>query len=92
MELAGSVMKYKTGDKVILREELIKWKDKSSGRAESPGINPTMLSYFGKVVTISPVATLNNYIIEEDGRRYSYKESWFESALEKRKVTIGDLV
>jgi hypothetical protein len=80
-------MKYKVGDKVRVREDLI------HGR-EYGGITFYMDGCKGKIVTISFVCSSNYYEIAEDEDKWNWTDEMFEDIVENKnkKYKVGDKV
>lgn len=64
-------MKYKVGDKVLVREDLIEFE-----QYKYISFVPSMNPFKGKIVTIYNV-TDRYYIIEEDSKRYHWTDDMF---------------
>ena len=64
-------MKYKVGDKVKIREDLVvdQWYGDDI-------FTPEMSSFKGQVVTITKIRE-NKYVIEEDSKRYYWTDDMF---------------
>ena len=70
-EMLSPVTRYKIGDKVIVREDLI-----SGERYGKDVFTSTMVSFKGKVVTISKVIGFK-YEIEEDDKTWNWTDEMF---------------
>ena len=64
-------MKYKVGDKVMIRKDL------NEGTKCISGVIYHMVKFKGKIVTISKRKTLQSYGIEEDGGKWSWDAEMF---------------
>jgi hypothetical protein len=77
-------MKYKVGDKVRVREDLVHGK-------RYDGISFYMDGWKGKIVTISFVGSYY-YEIAEDEDKWNWTDEMFEDVVENKKYKIGDKV
>ena len=76
------IMKYKAGDKVRVREDLLK-----EEYYDGCYVNPEMGEFAGRVVTISRAPELTNrYGIKEDNMRWCWTDEMFET-LEDKNTT-----
>lgn len=82
--------KYKVGDKVIVREDLIKGDQyymENTGKRDV--VVEAMLKFRGKTVTINRTTTLGEYKISEDGAEWNWTDEMFSGlANEHWKVVI----
>ena len=80
-------MKYKVGDKVRVRTDLVDCKNYGEINYVSD-----MDEWKGKVVTISFVGNDNYYEIEEDTEKWAWSDEMFENVDKNKKYKIGDKV
>lgn len=78
-------MKYKVGDKVKVRENLIHGE-------KYGGMTFYMDGWKGKVVTISLVDSLGCYEIAEDEDKWAWTDEMFEGIAENKRYKVGDKV
>jgi hypothetical protein len=80
-------MKYKVGDKVKIREDLI------IGKRYNNGITfiSNMAQYMGKVATITNIIFGDHYIIDLDDNDYCWTDEMFEDIV-SNSMTVKDLL
>lgn len=76
-------MKYKVGDKVRIREDLIE--------KQYDGLRfvPSMAQYKGKVATITDILWNDCYTIDLDGKDWHWTDGMFEDIKDAKNVDIG---
>lgn len=76
-------MKFKVGDRVSVRSDLVI--DKSYG---SNSINDEMINWCGKIVTIKVITSWNEYRIKEDG--WNWTDEMFIGKVDPNDNCRGD--
>jgi hypothetical protein len=79
-------MKYKVGDKVRIREDLI-----TNKRYNGLSFIPSMEQYKGKVATITNIIFGDHYIIDLDDNDWCWADEMFEDIV-SNSMTVKDLL
>lgn len=84
----NAIMKFKVGDKVKVRSDLIVGHAYySADRTYYDTVAPAMKEYAGKIVTIDMVIeTIGGYRIKEDADHWRWTDEMFESKEEEKKM------
>lgn len=78
-------MKYKVGDKVRIREDLVEEKQYDGDIC----FVPSMAQYKGKVATITDILWNDCYTIDLDGKIWHWTDGMFEDIKDAKNVDIG---
>lgn len=83
-------MKYEVGDRVRVISDLVE----DDPRFDDVGVDPEMVAFSGKTVTIKAVIDDKKYLIAQDGEYFAWTDGMFygiHESEEPKKMTISEI-